>query len=184
MTLNEWYDKGLTPDKYMGTLDKHKEAFMHIYNEFKLPRTDQAFFTSLKERKLRVVVIAEPWCGHCMLTIPVLLHLAIETATPIRFLLRDENLELMDQHLTNGKSRSVPIFLFINEDGDIVNKWGPFSEITKQYSEALKAKLPSKEADDYEAKFQEAIAKLSKDFRSDTALWVGTYKSIKEELQK
>lgn len=181
--MNSWYDKGLTPDKYMGTLEAHKEAFMHIYDEFKLPPQDEAFFKTLKEQKLRAIVIAEPWCGHCMLTIPVLLHLALETAMPVRFLLRDENLELMDQHLTNGKSRSVPIYLFINEDGEIVNKWGPLSEKTKKYGDIMKASLPEKDADDYEEKFKKAIQDLSKDFRSDSSFWFGSYNSLKEELQ-
>ncbi len=38
---------------------------------------------------------------------------------PVKFLLRDENLVLMDQYLTNGKSRTIPIMIFINEYSNI-----------------------------------------------------------------
>lgn len=184
MTLNTWYEKGLTANQYMDTLEKHKEPYMHIYNEFKLPSADEAFFASLKEQNLRAVVLAEPWCGHCMLTVPVLLHLTLRTDMPVRFLLRDENLELMDQHLTNGKSRSIPIFLFINEEGDLVKKWGPIAEKTKKYNDKMKADLPPKEADDYDEKFKEAITVMTKDFRDDSTFWFGTYDSLKATLKK
>ena len=33
-------------------------------------------------------------------------------------LIRDENLELMDQYLTNGTARAIPIFIFIDKDGN------------------------------------------------------------------
>jgi Thioredoxin len=31
----------------------------------------------------------------------------------------------MDMFLTNGKSRSVPMFIFIDENGKVVSKFGP-----------------------------------------------------------
>lgn len=36
----------------------------------------------------------------------------------MRLLIRDENLELMDRYLTNGTARAIPIFIFIDKDGN------------------------------------------------------------------
>ena len=131
---------------------------------------------------LRVLVIAEPWCGHCMLNIPILLRLAQKTDMPVRLLLRDENLELMDQYLTNGKSRTIPIILFIDEDGNEVTKWGPIAKRTKRFVDTYKKDLPSKDADDYEEKFTEMITSVAKSFCENSDLWNGSYDSMKQAL--
>ena len=31
MDLNQWYEKGITPDEYIKSLEKHKTGFSHIY---------------------------------------------------------------------------------------------------------------------------------------------------------
>lgn len=182
MDLNQWFDEGLTPEQYMETLKKHQEGFMHIYHQFELP-DDEAFFQSLKERKLRVIVLAEVWCGHCMLNIPVLLRLAEKTSMPVSFLPRDENLELMDQYLTNEK-RIIPIFVFIDENGNEVAKWGPKSEYTTKFSDKHAADLPQKDAADYQEKFKEMAKFMTKSFRNNSEFWHATYESMKDTLTK
>lgn len=181
MQLNDWYDKGLTPKDYMEQLEKHRDGFMKIYNEFTLP-DDQAFFKELKERNLRAVVLAEVWCGHCMLNIPILLNLAITTDIPVRFLPRDENLELMDHYLTNGKSRTIPIMIFIDENGQEVAKWGPLAPKTKAFVDELKADFPEKGSPTYDEKFQEMIQATSKEFTENENLWNAVYQDMKQTL--
>ena len=181
MGLNNWFDKGITPDTYIESLDRHKESFAHIYKHFKMP-ADEEFFQSLKEENLRVIVLAEVWCGHCMLNIPILLRLAEKVDMPVRFLPRDENLELMDQYLTNGKSRTIPIFIFIDENGNEVTKWGPIAEKTKQFVDQHRVDLPSKDAEDYKEKFTNLIKLMTKTFREDSAFWDGAFNSMKQVL--
>lgn len=183
MSLHEWFEKGLTPEQYMETLDKHKDAFHHIYEHFNISN-DEDFFTDLKDKKLRAVILAEPWCGHCMLNIPILLHLAKKADMPVKFLLRDENLELMDQYLTNGKSRTIPIMIFINEDGEEVAKWGPIASTTKQFVDRHRIDLPEKDAKDYEDKFKAFIEVIAKEFQENGSIWDGVYTSIKNTLTK
>lgn len=181
MSLHEWFEKGLTPEQYMETLEKHQDAFHHIYNNFSISN-DEDFFTNLKDKKLRAVILAEPWCGHCMLNIPILLHLANKANMPVKFLLRDENLELMDQYLTNGKSRTIPIMIFINENGEEVAKWGPIAPTTKQFVDRHRIDLPEKDAEDYEEKFHAFIKITAKEFEENSSLWDGVYTSMKATL--
>ncbi|MHC8520324.1 thioredoxin family protein [Rossellomorea sp. H39__3] len=64
-----------------------------------------------------MIAITEDWCGDAMVNIPILLKLAEAAGIEVKMILRDENLELMDQYLTNGTSRSIPIFIFIDGEG-------------------------------------------------------------------
>lgn len=183
MGLNEWYNKGLSGIDYIESMDKLKESSLHIYRNF-TPPADVDFFQSLKQKNLRVIVLAEEWCGHCMLNIPILLRLTEQVDMPIRFLRRDENLELMDQYLTNGKSRTIPIFIFIDEDGNEVTKWGPLADYTKQFVDKHRVNLPAKDAEDYQDKFTEMIQITGRAFRDDSNFWDGVYTSLKETLEK
>lgn len=73
----------------------------------------------------RVLVISEDWCGDASNTVPVLARLA--EALPgfeLRVVKRDENVELMDAHLTAG-SRSIPLALLLRDDFTVAGQWGP-----------------------------------------------------------
>ena len=71
-------------------------------------------------------IITEAWCGDAAQNIPVLA--ALKEHNPnidLTLVLRDENLDLMDQHLTNG-GRSIPKLLVYEKDsGKVVITWGP-----------------------------------------------------------
>lgn len=182
MNLNEWFDKGMSPEDYIATLDKHKDGFSYINKHFTLPQDDVSFFQSLKEQDLRVIVLAEPWCGHCMLDIPILFHLTKEVEMPTKLLLRDENLALMDQYLTNGRSRTIPIFIFIDKDGNEVAKWGPIADLTRTYVDQFKQTLPPEDAEDYQDKLKEVFQALSVEFEKNEKIWQGVYESMKQTL--
>lgn len=178
MSLQTWFEKGLTPKEYMDTLEKHKDGFHAIYDTFSVP-TDTIF----TNKNIRAIVLAEPWCGHCMLNIPILLRIAEHANFDVRFLLRDENLELMDQYLTNGKSRTIPIVIFIDENGEEVGKWGPLADYTKTFMAPLRANLPEKGSPAYDEKFQEMITFTAKAFSEDEKIWNGVYDSITETIR-
>lgn len=182
MNLNKWYEKGMTAISYIENMDKLKKNSLHIYENF-TPPVDEVFLQSLKKKSLRVIVLAEEWCGHCMLDIPILLRLTEQVDIPVRFLLRDDNLELMDQYLTNGKSRTIPIFIFIDEQGHEVAKWGPIAAYTKQFVDKHSANLPAKNADDYQEKFVEMVKYMARVFRDQTEFWDEVYQSIKQTLK-
>ena len=54
---------------------------------------------------------------------PIIQRMAEVSQIELRFLIRDENLELMDQYLTNQTARSIPIFIFIDEAGEEKAVW-------------------------------------------------------------
>ncbi len=58
-------------------------------------------------------VITEGWCGDSAQNLPAIVKMAAASSGKIklRIVLRDENPEIMDQYLTNGTSRSIPILV-------------------------------------------------------------------------
>ncbi|NVO84942.1 thioredoxin family protein [Hymenobacter terrestris] len=73
------------------------------------------------------VIITEGWCGDAAQIVPVLEKMAQASNGRIRtyYLLRDENLDLMDRYLTNG-GRAIPKLLVLHADTRTeVANWGP-----------------------------------------------------------
>ena len=101
---------------------------------------------SLKEtarninRKMIWLVITEGWCGDAAQNIPIIEKIAAENANiETRYVLRDENLELMDEYLTNN-ARSIPKLICL--DAEIlegIGTWGPRPQIAMNYFYEMKA---------------------------------------------
>lgn len=182
MSLNEWYDKGLDPDEYIESMEVNKEELLHIYDHF-TPPLDEAFFEQLKNKNLRAIVLTEDWCGDAMLNLPILLRISEAANIPVKALLRDDNLELMDQYLTNGRARSIPIIIFIDVNGKEAAKWGPRAEAIQTYVDNARAGLPPKDAPDFEEKQKQVHRFISKSFRDNQDHWTTVYESLKTTLE-
>jgi len=78
------------------------------------------------KRPMTWVLITEAWCGDAAQLTPFIGLVASKTeAIDLTIVLRDENLELMDQFLTNG-GRSIPMLVVLDgETGELIGKWGP-----------------------------------------------------------
>lgn len=100
----------------------------------------QPFFDQLTIN-LSWVVIVEGWCGDAAQIVPVINKIAEASNGKIvlDLLLRDENLELMDQYLTNG-SRSIPKIICYDENKKELWNWGPRPKLAQNLINELKEK--------------------------------------------
>jgi hypothetical protein len=169
--LNTWFEKGMTRYAYIDSMTMHKENLLTIYNSFVLPDPMKDALHGMQKKRLRAIVITEDWCGDAMLNLPVFMRMADEAFIDTRYLLRDENASLMDRYLTGGKSRSIPIFIFIDEKGKEVAKWGPRAPKLQQLVEERKRKLPAKDDPRYEKAFHTFAEKIAAHYTTDHALW-------------
>ena len=78
------------------------------------------------ERKMIWLIITEGWCGDAAQNIPVIEKIAHSNSNiETRYVLRDENLELMDRYLTNN-ARSIPKLIALDaETLEEIGSWGP-----------------------------------------------------------
>lgn len=183
-TLNEWFEKGMTFDSYVDEMTTNKENMLSIYNRFQLNNEQLEMINPLQSRKLRVIAITEDWCGDAMLNNPVLMKIAESAGIEVRYLLRDQNLELMDQYLTNGTSRSIPIYIFLDEEGNEYAVWGPRAREVQQFVDDERAKLPEKEAPDFTEKQKEMYKNMKTFFLEDQRVWQQVANSIIEKITK
>jgi hypothetical protein len=66
---------------------------------------------------LHVLVLAEDWCGDVIANLPILGRIAKESGRlDLRVFLRDQNPDLMDQYLNEGRFRSIPVFAFFDDE--------------------------------------------------------------------
>lgn len=86
------------------------------------------------------LVVTEGWCGDAAQNIPIIEKLAAENkGIGTRYILRDENLDLMDQYLTNG-ARSIPKLIAIDADTlEVFGTWGARPKAAQDYFHSLKA---------------------------------------------
>lgn len=92
------------------------------------------------DQKISWLVLSESWCGDASPALPVMNKITeINPNITLSIILRDENLDIMDQFLTNG-GRSIPkLIAFKEEKGSVVSKWGPRSAKATRLVEDYKA---------------------------------------------
>ena len=89
-------------------------------------------------------VLTEPWCGDSAFLLPVIAEAAaLSDQVTLRILLRDDNLDIMDQYLTGG-SRSIPKLVAFSDDGEELFAWGPRPEGARRRFAALKEQYDDK----------------------------------------
>lgn len=177
--LTQWYDKALSTEELRQQFTDLKDGFEYIYDNFNVKEDENKEL--LQEKQFKVLGIVEPWCAHCMLNTPILLHLAEAYDFEVKFSLRDENLDLMEQYQTNGKN-IIPKFIVLDNDNNEIGVWGPFAPEVKATVDEYKQQLPPKDSDNYDEKFKDFIKKIREKFTTDEELWYSAYEDIKKTL--
>jgi hypothetical protein len=94
---------------------------------------------------LRLLVIAEDWCGDASNTVPVLGKLGDEAeGIDVRIISRDDNPEVMDRYLTNG-ARAIPIAIMLDSDFNEIGFWVPRPTELQQWVLDNKDRIPKEE---------------------------------------
>ena len=143
-----YVDKSLSYEAYKQLVDdllaagkatgiNHSEAFLHYshLNQQRMHRLEKTIvlLPEVSERILSIskpqiwLVLTEGWCGDAAQSLPVMQALVqLNPLIRLRIILRDENLELMDQYLTNGVSRSIPKLIALDAGSlEVLFTWGP-----------------------------------------------------------
>lgn len=79
------------------------------------------------QKPLNWLVITEHWCGDASQINPIIQKAALESDGKInlKFIYRDENEPLINAHLTDGRSKSIPILLHMDADFKVLGSYGP-----------------------------------------------------------
>jgi hypothetical protein len=112
----ERFEQGMSYEAFKAQMTRNQERLAETERTLALPEEELAFFQGL-EQPLHVLVLAEDWCGDVINNLPVLARVAEDSGKlNLRVFLRDQNLDIMDQYLNQGKHRSIPVFVFFDQD--------------------------------------------------------------------
>ena len=116
---------GLTYQGFKDQMTRNRDRVDANEAQVTFDREDLDAFRSLNG-PIHVLALAEDWCGDVVANLPVLGKLAEQTGTlDVRVFLRDQNKDLMQKYLNQGKFESIPVFAFFD---DTFNEIGVFTE--------------------------------------------------------
>ena len=123
------------------------------------------------------LTLTEAWCGDAAQVIPVMEKIAAETPNlSTKYILRDENLEIMDAFLTNG-GRSIPKVIFLKTmNWEVLGSWGPRPTQAQQMVMDARAKAQQIEDKEERKYFWDQAKK-------DTQLWYAKDKTISVQIE-
>ena len=117
------FDKGLTYDAYKEQMTRNRDRLEENEQRVELGEEDLAAFRALR-RPVKVLVLAEDWCGDVIANLPVLGRLAEESGKlDVRIFLRDQNDDIMQRYLNKGQFKSIPVFVFFDDDFRELGHW-------------------------------------------------------------
>ena len=179
-TEKQYFDEAISLKSYMDKMKKHKENSIRIYDQFECPKDDE-FIEILKKVRPEILVITEDWCGDAMMNNPILRKIAEAANLDVRAVYRDGDTDLIDRHLTNG-GRSIPMYLLLGSDGEVVSKWGPRAAQLQEYVIGLRESLPAADAPEFKKKQQEFIDRITAEYTSKPEHWLAVYEDIRKTL--
>jgi hypothetical protein len=104
-------------------MTRNRDRFEENEKRVDLDEADLEAFRALP-RPVKVVVLAEDWCGDVIANLPVLGRLAEESRKlDVRVFLRDQNDDIMQRYLNKGQFKSIPVFVFFDEDFRELGHW-------------------------------------------------------------
>lgn len=180
-TEQQYFEDAILIEQYMDDMTQLKEESFAIYHAFEVPNDE--FISKLRESGLHILVITEDWCGDAMLNNPIIRKTAEAAGLDMRAVLRDADTDLIDRHLTNG-GRGIPIYLLLNESGDLVAKWGPRAPELQEFVMNSRAQLPDKESADFEQAQRDMYTNMRKQYVEDPTFWTYVYNSFKQTVEK
>jgi hypothetical protein len=117
------FDQGLTYEAYKDQMTRNRDRLEENEQRFAPTKEDLAALRALP-RAVKVVVLAEDWCGDVIANLPVLGRLAKDSGKlDVRIFLRDQNDDIMQRYLNKGQFKSIPVFVFFDGDFRELGHW-------------------------------------------------------------
>ena len=157
-SLAPTFGSGQTYAEMVATAAAQTDLFAHFRARAVAP-AEYAERIAATGRRWSLLAVSETWCGDSVNILPWID--ALDASSPLvelRIIDRDQHLELMDQHLTNGRARSIPIVLLLDDRLMERAWWGPRALAMQQWFETPEAQALGKDA-----RYKELRTRYSRD---------------------
>ncbi len=154
--------QGMSFDEYIAQMTKNQERFDQTYQNLNI---DPQAIEQIKilPQSLDVLVIAEDWCGDVINNLPILGKLAKESGKlNLHVFLRDQHEDLINQYLKEGKFKSIPVFVFFDEQmrelGRFIERPDAVTQLNEESRQQVLAQHP---------KYNKSVDELSEADRAE-----------------
>ena len=113
------FEQGFRYEEFLAQAKVNRDKFELYYKDQALTAADVSFFkkaTALPNGPAKILALAEAWCGDVFRELPTAVRIAEATGMDLRIFLRDENPDIMDEFLLNGKARAIPVIVFYTKE--------------------------------------------------------------------
>ncbi len=119
------YESAQRLSEFIDTAEQNRELWASIHQRAAIDDEILALARQLPAKR-HLLVLVEDWCGDAFNSVPWLARLADEVPErlELRVLRRDENLDLMDAHLSPTGGRAIPVVMVLDEDYEEIGWWG------------------------------------------------------------
>lgn len=112
-------------EAYLATVEKNRELWHGLYERAR-PAAEPVEAARRLDEPVYLLALSEDWCGDAVNALPVVARWVEQAPNlHLRVLDRDENPDIMDAHLTDGRSRSIPIVIVFDSEFNELGWWGP-----------------------------------------------------------
>src|ERR671939_554073 len=122
----EQFESGLTYEAYKAQMTRNREQVEQNERDLQLRPEDIQAFRDLPQ-PVKVMALAEDWCGDVVANLPILGRLAQESngKLDVRVHLRDQEpgATIMNDYLNKGQFKSIPVFVFLDSDFNELGVW-------------------------------------------------------------
>jgi hypothetical protein len=122
----ERFIAAMTYEEYVRSIAVNRDQFQRYYDMASLSDEDVAFFRRaglIPSGPAKILVIAEPWCPDVFRGVPVFLRIAEASGLELRLVARDQNPDIMDEFLLDGRARAIPVAIFYTADMRYLTHW-------------------------------------------------------------
>jgi hypothetical protein len=140
----ERFDRAASYADYLAAIAINRDQFLHYYDTVRLTDDDVAFFrraAALPKGPSRMLVIGEAWCPDVFRGVPVFAHIAEAGGMTMKIVPRDENPDIMDEFLLNGRSRAIPVVVFYTRDHRYLTHWTERPAVAEAELSRIKAEF-------------------------------------------
>ena len=122
------FDQGFTFPEFLEQATVNRDKFELYYRDSPITDEDLSFFkmaAAVPNGPAKILAVDEDWCGDVYRELPSVARIADATGIELKIFIRDKNPDIMDEFLSNGKARAIPVFVFYTGDMQYI---GHFTE--------------------------------------------------------
>ena len=138
----------MTYDEYMASVKVNKARIEEYYDNVNLESGQTDALRQLSGTEggpARMMIIGEDWCGDVVRELPVLARVAEAAGLELRIFPRDENHDIMNEFLKEGKYMSIPVAVFYNEGHEYICHWIERSQVANREQGEIETAIRSED---------------------------------------